>query len=189
MSAPQLKPIFLGGLLGVSLVLGGCSENATEPEASPTSSTVDGTIAGALNDIPNMATLSGMVSSAELGSVFDGPGSYTVLAPNDAAFAALGEQGAGLTDAEQRPVLTGLLREHILPGQLTTENIAQAINAKGGPVTVTTVGGSDVTFSDNGGTITVDNGQGATATLTGKAVIAQNGTIIALDKVLVPGES
>ena len=189
MTTLRCKPAILAAFASLSLGLAACSEAPAETDGAPATDTVDTTIASALSDVPNMATLSGMISTAELGSVFDGPGSYTLLAPNDAAFSALGQQSAVLTDAEQRPVLSGLLREHILPGQLTLENIAQAIKAKGGPVTVTTLGGSDVTFSDNGGTISVDNGQGATATLTGKAVVAQNGTIIALDKVLLPGES
>ncbi len=179
----------LAAALCSTIMVAGCGENAGEPATEASIATVDTTIAGALNDVADMGTLSDIVSVAKLGPVFDGPGSYTLLAPDDEAFAALGQPAAQLTGEDQRPVVIALLREHVLPGQLTQENIAEAITSHGGPVTMTTLGGTEVTFSQDGDTITVDNGQGATGTLTGEAIIAQNGSIIALDRVLVPGGS
>lgn len=189
MRSPAKRANLLAAALCSALLVAGCSNDSSEPAAEASTSTVDQTIAATLNDAPNMNTLSDIVSNARLGSVFDGPGSYTLLAPSDQAFEALGQEVSQLDDEGQRPVLVALLREHVLPGQLTPDNIADAIATHGGSVTMTTFGGSDVTFSDNDGTITVDNGQGTTGTLTGKAVIAQNGSIIALDKVLLPDGS
>ena len=145
-------------------------------------------MAASLGELPDMALLNGAISSAELGSVFDGPGSYTLLAPNDKAFEALGERGKVLLQEEQRPVLVGLLREHILPGHLTPENIAKAIDDRGDDVTMTTLGGGEVTFSKNGDDVTVSNGNGSSASFASSATAATNGVIIPIDTVLVPNE-
>lgn len=144
------------------------------------------TLVASLGDLPDLATLNGAISSAELGTVFDGPASYTLLAPNNAAFEKLGEEGKTLLTEEQRPVLVGLLREHILPGHMTPENIDKAIADKGGPVTMTTLGGGNVTFSKEGDVVMVDNGAGSKASFSGSASASSNGVIIPLDTVLVP---
>lgn len=146
------------------------------------------TVAAALARTSDMSTLSGAITDSGLAAIFDGPGSYTVLAPNDAAFEALGESAAALMEEDQRPVLVGLLRSHILPGLLTPESISQAIAAKGGDVTVSTFGGSAVTFSQEGDQITVTNEDGTRAAFAGAAVAASNGAVIPLDAVLVPSE-
>ena len=159
----------------------GGDETATQEEATLT-------LAGSLNDMPDMASLNGAIAEAQFGTIFDGPGSYTLLAPNDAAFEELGEEGQTLLTEEQRPVLIGLLREHILPGHLTPENIAQALDSQDGEVTMTTLGGGAVTFAKEGETITVTNNSGSSARLVSNATAATNGVIIPLDTVLVPDE-
>ena len=180
---------FLHIALPIALALGaaGCSEVPPSERDGTSAATVDDTLAGALNDIPDMATLSGIIAQAEFGSIFEGPGAYTILAPKDAAFEALGPQASQLNDPEQRPVVVALLRDHILPGQLTRENIAAAIESNAGPVTMTTLGGNDVTFSSDGNGIVVDNGRGSQAMLAGDSIEAKNGAIIPLDAVLLPG--
>lgn len=184
------KPFVLAGAIAGLALLPACSNDAdTVEEDGTTKEEATRTLAASLGDLPDMASLNGAISEAELGSIFDGPGSYTLLAPNDAAFNALGEEGKTLMSEEQRPVLIGLLREHILPGHLTPENIAQALDDKGGDVTMTTLGGGEVTFSKDGDTISVSNGMGSTAKLATSATAATNGVIIPVDTVLVPAEA
>ena len=184
------KPFVLAGAIAGLALLPACSNDAeTVEEDGTTQEEATRTLAASLGDLPDMASLNGAISEAELGSIFDGPGSYTLLAPNDAAFNALGEEGKTLMSEEQRPVLIGLLREHILPGHLTPENIAQALEDKGGDVTMTTLGGGEVTFSKDGDTISVSNGMGSTAVLATNATAATNGVIIPVDTVLVPEEA
>lgn len=184
------KPIVLAGAIASLALLPACSSDAeTVDEDGTTQEEATRTLAASLGDLPDMASLNGAISEAELGSIFDGPGSYTLLAPNDAAFNALGQEGKTLMSEEQRPVLIGLLREHILPGHLTPENIAQALEDKGGDVTMTTLGGGEVTFSKDGDTISVSNGMGSTAKLATNATAATNGVIIPVDTVLVPEEA
>ncbi len=181
------KPFVLAGAIAGLALLPACSSDADTSEADGTTQEeATRTLAASLSDMPDMASLNGAISEAELGTIFDGPGSYTLLAPNDAAFDALGAEGEALMAEDQRPLLVGLLREHILPGHLTPENIAQAVADKGGDVTMTTLGGGEVTFSMDGDTVTVSNGNGSSAKFASNATAATNGVIIPLDTVLVP---
>lgn len=184
------KPLMLAAAISGLALLPACSSESEEPAgAASTQEEGTRTMAASLNELPDMAALNGAISSAELGSIFDGPGSYTLLAPNDSAFEALGDRGQVLMEEEQRPILVGLLREHILPGHLTPENIAKAIEDKGGDVTMTTLGGGDVTFSMDGDAVTVSNGDGSSARFASTATAATNGVIIPVDTVLVPKEA
>ena len=185
------KTFVLAGAIAGLALLPACSGEAETAEdgSATTQDEATRTLAASLGELPEMATLNGVISEAELGSIFDGPASYTLLAPNDEAFNALGEDGQALMSEEQRPILIGLLREHILPGHLTPENIAKALEDKGGDVTMTTLGGGEVTFAMDGETITVSNGNGSTANLAANATAATNGVIIPLDTVLVPEQA
>lgn len=171
---------------GIAILPACSSDTDLEEDDSATRQEATRTLAASLSELPNMASLNGAISQAQLGSIFDGPASYTLLAPSDAAFNAMGERAEVLMSEEQRPLLVGLLREHILPGHLTPENIAQALEDSAGNVTMTTLGGGEVIFSKDGDAITVSNGNGSTATLASNATAATNGVIIPLDTVLVP---
>lgn len=178
--------------LAALILLPACSGAEADQAATADGATQEDstrTLIASLGNLPDLATLNGAISTAELNTVFDGPASYTLLAPDNAAFEKLGEEGKALLTEDQRPVLVGLLREHILPGHLTPESIDKAIADKGGPVTMTTLGGGNVTFSKDGETMTVDNGSGAKASFKGSAAASSNGVIIPLDTVLVPGEA
>lgn len=177
-----LTTIAAAGLLG----LAACGE-ADAPErlsADATATAQNGTIAASLGDIGELRTLSAALADTQLAPVLDGQGDYTLLAPTDAAFTALGDKAEALRGADERPLMIALLRGHILPGQVTTDSIRAAIARKQGPVTMLTMGGTSVTFSENGKGITVGNGA-STATI-GQAATASNGAILTIDKVLVP---
>ena len=182
------KHLVLSALAASSLLaLPACSG---EPEAAngeaPTQTDGTSTLASALGNIPELQTVSGAIVTAQLNTVFDGVGSYTLLAPNDDAFAALGPEGEALMSEEQKPILVGVLRDHILPGYLQPEDIEKAIDAQGGAVTMTTLGGSEVSFERNGETITVTRDNGASASFVGTAVAASNGVVIPIGAVLTP---
>ena len=182
------KPLVLAGAIAGLALLPACSGAETDENTEETQDYTTRTLAAALGELPELASLNGAISGAQLSSVFDGPASYTVLAPVDSAFSALGEQGQALMTEEQRPVLAGVLREHILPGHLTPEDFAAAIESQGGEVTMTTFGGGDLTFSKDGDTIIATSPSGEVARFSGTATAATNGVIIPVDSVMIPGE-
>ena len=173
-----LKPIAAATALAFLAPLAACSqaETATDAQAE-----ANGTLATAIGGATNLSTVSGALSEAGLGEVFDGPGSYTLLAPEDAAFAPAGE---ALSGEENRAALVAVLRGHILPGHLTPEAILKAIEDNGGPVTMTTLDNSEVTFAAEGQTITVAGADGSKATIDGNALVASNGVVLPLDGLI-----
>lgn len=144
------------------------------------------TLAGVLGASDDHDQLLQAIEAAGLVSVFDGAGSYTVLAPDDDAFEALGAERDALMSEEQRPLLVGLLRDHILPGHLTRQSISDAIAQNNGEVTMTTLGGSIVTFTTDGADIVVSNETGSDALISSAGLAANNGTVLPLDGVLLP---
>ncbi|MCH2486973.1 MAG: fasciclin domain-containing protein [Erythrobacter sp.] len=170
--------------LPASLALAACS---TEPTESPATEETDSdTVAQAIAATSGLSTLSRAVTDAQLAEVLDGSASYTIFAPTDEAFTALGEDGQRLLEVEQRPLLVGLLREHIVPGHITPDAIGQAIDAQGGPVTMTTMGGGTLTFSREGEIVTVSRNDGASAGFANEIVEAGNGVVVPIDAALMP---
>ena len=170
--------------LPASLALAAC--NADPNETPATAQTDRDTVAQAVATATNLSTLSRAITDAQLAEVLDGSGSYTLFAPNDDAFAALGENGQRLLEVEQRPLLVGLLREHIVPGHITPDAIGKAIDDEGGSVSMTTMGGGSLTFSREGNTITVSRDGNGVARFAGEPIEADNGVVIPIDAALVP---
>ena len=79
-----------------------------------------------------------------------------------------------------------LLRDHLLPGHLTPESIGEAIDRKGGPVTMATLGETDVIFSREGDGIKAELEDGGSASFAGTATATNNGVVIPISQVLMP---
>lgn len=172
----NLRPIAAAAALGLMAPLAACSDTASTDEAGATQAS--GTLASAIGGDSDHATLSSALTEAGLADVFDGPGSYTILAPNDSAFNAAGKV---LEGEEHRAELVAVLRGHILPGHLTPDAIRKAVAAKKGPVTVTTLDDGEVTFSVDGDTITVAGADGSKAMVEGDPLVATNGVVLPLN--------
>ena len=171
-------------LAGAALMLQGCS--GEDPvDSGDTAEVSEATLASLVADADGLSTVSGVLGEAGLAQVFDGAASYTLLAPQDSAFEALGEAGEDLRSAEQRAAMVAILRDHIVPGYLTPDDIANAIEqADDGSVEMRTMGAHTLTFTGEGETITVTSEDGATAQFAGDALRASNGVAIPLDGVL-----
>jgi PGF-CTERM protein len=100
---------------------------------------------------------------------------YTVLAPDNAAFAKLNNTTTTIADLKNdTPLLTQILRNHVING---TANFT-----KNG--TVTTLAGNTLTYTVNGTKVQFSNGYNAT--IVTKNINATNGVIDVIDSVLVP---
>lgn len=104
-----------------------------------------------------------------------GEGPFTVFAPTDAAFAAL---PAGTLDSllepENRDQLVAILTYHVIPGRYPAARVAGLDQA-------TTVQGGRVDIAASGDSVTVGG-----ARVVAADVVASNGVIHVIDKVLVP---
>ncbi len=121
----------------------------------------------------SFTTLNAAVDAAGLTDTLNGEGPFTVFAPTDDAFAAL---PAGALDAllkpENKATLVKILTYHVVPGTVLAADI------KAGDVA--TVEGGTVKLATEGG-VTVNDAKVLTAD-----VVATNGVIHVIDKVLIP---
>lgn len=189
MNRMMIRGGIAAGMAFSLFALSACSQSDQEtPPVHATQEVGSETLVSALAETPDLSQMTTAISLAKMGSMFDGSASHTILAPTNSAFENLGEQAIDITLEDQRPVLMAVLREHTLPGHLTAENLSSAIDGKGGPVTMKTLGGTNVIFAKDDAGISVSNGLGSVAHLTGNTISASNGAIIPIDAILVPRE-
>ena len=142
----------------------------TAPGASAAVATGD--VFEALQADERFSTLVKALGTAGLTGTLQGKGPFTVFAPTNAAFAALGDGVADQLLAD-RATLTKVLTYHVVAGKLTSDVM------KIGPVR--TVAGGNLTIGVTGGKVSVNDAKVVTAD-----VPATNGVVHVVDKVLVP---
>jgi uncharacterized surface protein with fasciclin (FAS1) repeats len=169
-------------LLGVAavaagLVLTGCSSDIDDEAASSPSATAEAEAAGTIVDVASGAedysTLVAAIGAAGLVDTLNGDGPFTVFAPDNAAFDAL---PAGVLDAlllpENQAVLVQILTYHVVPGEVTSDQVTDG--------DVATVEGQTVTLS------TANGVQVNGANVVSPDIEASNGVIHGIDAVLIP---
>ena len=168
------------------LPLGACSKNSdTAGSDNPAIARPSGdTLAEAMSKQNSLSTVSGALRDTGLSQTFDSAGSYTIFAPTNDAFGKLGDAAKTLQQPDQRPVLMAVLRDHIVPGYLTPDDIGTAIDAQGGRVKVQTMGDHKLTFTREGKGYRVAAEDGSSAMIAGNATTASNGVAIPVDGVL-----
>jgi len=137
---------------------------------------------------PNLTTLVSAVQAAGLASTLQGPGPFTVFAPDNAAFEKIpAATREGLMQPAQKAALTKILTYHVVPGRLTAADIAAEAQKGGGTATLTTVQGEKLTIKDaGGGRWTITDAKGGTSTITQADVGQSNGVVHVIDTVLMP---
>jgi transforming growth factor-beta-induced protein len=167
-------PVDAGGSdAGKDASTGGSDAGTTDsgPEADA-GSTKDKTITELVVAGDDFSALETAVVAAELADTLSGTGPFTVFAPTNAAFAtlltALGKQPSDFTKDE----LAGLLTYHVVAGAVKSTDL------KTGPVD--TVSELSLWVSVDGG-VTINEAKVTTAD-----IIAKNGVIHVVDKVIVP---
>jgi len=167
---------------------GGDEDTRAGGEAAEQSQPSSQTLAATLQGEDGFGTLRETATNAGLTGVLEGVGPYTVFAPADAAFTA-GGAATDLTDESLRAQSAALLRAHIVPGALTREDIAAAIQRDGGEVQMRTMANTMLTFSRDGEAIVVTAENGARGRLTGEERLASNGVLQPVDALLVRPET
>ena len=132
-------------------------------------------------DIPTNAQNTGVhdslvaaLTQAELVATLQGDGPFTVFAPTDQAFADAGIDLAALDNEDGKATLTDILTYHVYAGAVQSSAVTDGM-------TVTMLNGDDATFTVTDGTVKIGE-----ATVTTADVIASNGVIHVIDKVLMP---
>lgn len=127
-------------------------------------------------DAKNVTTVVAAVKAAGLVETLQGPGPFTVFAPNNAAFEKL---PAGTVETllkpENKAQLAGILTYHVVPGRYTSADLKDGQTLK-------TVQGDTITIGKVNGKIVV-NGSAMVETAD---VISSNGVTFVIDSVLMP---
>jgi transforming growth factor-beta-induced protein len=120
-------------------------------------------------------TLTAALDAAGLTGTLDGPGTFTVFAPTDDAFAAL---PAGTLETlllpENQDQLIDILTYHVVGSELFATDVIAA-------TTLTALNGQDLTVAVDGSSVMIDD-----ATVTMTDIVARNGIVHVIDAVLLP---
>lgn len=136
------------------------------------------TLVATAQSVPDFSILVEAVVAAGLVDTLNGAGPFTVFAPTNAAFAKLLAE-LGVTKDQllaNKTLLTQVLTYHVVPGRVLKADV---------PVgsAITSVQGQTFTI-DN--TLTITDGRGRKAKITGTDVLASNGVVHVLDTVILP---
>lgn len=166
----------------LTMPLTGCRNKAaetTEPAADTTAApapAVGGTVVDVAAGDTQFSTLVELVTAAGIADQLKGAGPFTVFAPTNAAFAAVNADSlANWKKPENKARLVALLMNHVLNGNMKAADLK-------GMQTVTPTGSSaNLSVTAEGETVKIGD-----ATVVQADVSASNGTVHAIDKVLMP---
>lgn len=161
------KLMFLS-LLAISFVA--CDKDDDNPTPP-----ADETIAGAVIASANFTTLEAAVVKGDLKTTLEGPGPFTVFAPDDAAFTASGITNATLNSLTKEQV-SAILLYHTLGARVPSTDVPAGPNAK-----VITASGDSVFVTKNASGVFVNGIKVEQAD-----IAASNGVIHQVEKVLLP---
>ncbi len=130
-----------------------------------------------------------LIKEAGLDNALGGTAPYTLFLPSNEAIKSIdSDELKRLKTDEGRPELIALLRYHIAPGVLAQQDLVNAIANGGGKVTVANVAGAELEFTQQGNRIGIGSGDQA-AMITGSPLVAGNGVIYTIDRLIVPKEA
>ena len=170
----QIKLILF--VVFTAIFVTGCNENSDEP--TPVTAVADiNSIVDVASNNDDFSTLVSLLETTGLSETLDGAGSFTVFAPTNAAFSALGDEtlNALTTDPE---TLRNILRYHVVSNVIDSNAAIAAVGttletANGEPVAIT-AGGTGVGVRVNLSNITAVD------------INADNGVIHVIDRVMLP---
>jgi uncharacterized surface protein with fasciclin (FAS1) repeats len=138
----------------------------------------------------NSADHTTLVAAVKAGGLVDtlqGPGPFTVFAPTNAAFAKL---PAGTVDMllkpENKDMLVKVLTYHVVPGRMSSKDLATAIKAGHGKAELKTVSGGTLTAWMDGKWIALKDEKGGMSHVTEADVFQSNGVIHVVDTIVMP---
>lgn len=157
-------------LFSALFVFASCDDNTSD---GPNSPTIEGeqTITEVTQVNEAYTTLGEAIAAANLSDALNGSGPFTIFAPTDAAFEALGEETlASLTTEE----LAQILQYHVVEGSITSGDLASTQD-------VNTLLDEELLVTTGGG-VSINNA----ASVVAADFMASNGVIHAIDQVLLP---
>ena len=135
-------------------------------------------IAGGNTDLDTFVTA---LQASGLTSAFEGTDQFTIFAPSNAAFAALGDELTRLTQPENQDELADILRYHVIEGR----RLSTALQTNANQSTLLESRTIAITVG-NDGSVTIGDSTDEDANVETPNLEASNGVIHIIDKVLIP---
>ena len=149
-------------------VVGGTASARTDASSQANANIVKTAVAAG-----QFKTLASLLQQAGLARTLQGKGPFTVFAPTDAAFAKVPKSTLNAL-AKDRAKLRAVLLYHVVKGKVTAAKVVKLRAAK-------TLNGQRVAIRVNAGNVKVGG-----ARVTTPDVMASNGVIHVIDRVLIP---
>ena len=188
----RTQALALGVAAAAVIALGGCSKEHKTANGAPAAQTDKAAkIAGTKTIAAGLAANGRFMAAAKvagLDQTLAGPGPYTVLVPDDAAFNG-DSTGALNATPQNRAQLTGVLTNLILPGTVMVADIDKAIDNGKGRAPLATMGGGTLTATKDGGKTVLTDSSGHKATITQGDEQYTNGVVHHIDALLMPAKA
>jgi uncharacterized surface protein with fasciclin (FAS1) repeats len=160
----RILALLAGGAILLATAFGSSATASTEKQGNIVQTAV---AAGQFTTLAKLLTRAGLVQTLER------PGPYTVFAPTDAAFRKVPQQTLNAL-LQNKAKLKAVLLYHVVPGKVTAAKVVKLSSA-------TTAGGKTVRIRVTGSNVFVNS-----AKVTKPDVMASNGVIHVIDRVLIP---
>jgi uncharacterized surface protein with fasciclin (FAS1) repeats len=140
-----------------------------------------GDIVGVAASNPDFSVLVEAVKAAGLVDTLKSAGPLTVFAPTNAAFSALLTELKLTKEAllADKALLTSVLTYHVLSSKVLASQLSNGL-------AVATAQGQPIKFSITGGKASITDASGRSSNIVATDVMASNGVIHAIDKVILP---
>jgi transforming growth factor-beta-induced protein len=174
----------------LAMLLAACGPQATptpapeptpmpEPTAMPTEEPeMPKTIVDIAVEDGRFTSLVAAVEAAGLAETLSGEGPFTVFAPTDEAFTALGDTTTDLLKPENKAQLSDILLYHVVPGKVMAADVARLDEQS----TETALAGKSVAIKVDGDKVILNENVNVIIT----DIEASNGVIHVIDAVLLP---
>jgi uncharacterized surface protein with fasciclin (FAS1) repeats len=197
----MMKAFKISVIAGFSaLALAACSGPAETPaedvmveDETAAAEPMAGTTAEAKNIVAlaqgnaDLSTLVAAVTAAGLGETLSGTGPFTVFAPTNAAFAKIDKATLdGLLKPESKAALGGILKYHVVAGNVKAADVVKMITDGKGTATIKTVAGGSLKASMAGDKVVLTDAKGGKSTITATDIAASNGVVHTIDTVVMP---
>lgn len=134
-----------------------------------------------------LSTLVSALQAADMAQTLKSEGEYTVFAPTNEAFSKLPKgKWEELMKPENKEKLQELLKYHIILGKLNSVDLMAKIKESNNKYEVSTIDGENIVLMEKNGKVLVKDAKGNTVNVTSDALLASNGVVYTVEKVLIP---
>ena len=144
------------------------------------------TIAELAMETESLSTLVKALKTAELATMFNEPGDYTVFAPTNEAFANLPEGTLeSLLKPENQETLQNVLKYHVVGSEIMAGDLLEKLKSNDGSFTFSTVAGAEMTAMLKDEKVMLKDGAGNMAEVVKTDVDASNGVVHVINAVVM----